>query len=410
MTEETTMEKGLEGVKVLDLTWHIAGPYCAKYLADCGADVIKVERPGAGDPARHMGPFYKDDPHPEKSGLFLHLNTNKRSVTLNLKTPTGKQILKDLIKDADILLESFRPHVMPALGLNYEELEKINPRLVMTSISSFGQTGPYREFKATDMIIYGMGGSMFWTGIASREPVRLGGTVVSYQVGVMAAVATTFALYGAEKRGYGEYIDIAAYETTRASIDRNGTDLLAYQYTGDYDKRAASSARSYPTGIYPCKDGYVDVSGGTVVFFPRTAKMLGRPELAKDPRYCTGEAQIDVKRKEEFDAEIYYPWVLQRTRREVWKEAQAAHLLSGPIFNAQDVYEDEHYKERKYWQEIDHPVTGKILYPGSPYRSDEMPWTVRRPAPLLGQHNEEVYGKLGYSPEDLVKLREVGII
>ena len=403
-------EQALEGVKVLDLTWHIAGPYCAKYLADSGAEVIKIERPGSGDPARQMGPFYKDEPHPEKSGLFLHLNTNKQSITLNLKTPTGKKIFKELVRDADILLESFRPHVMPSLGLSYEELEKINPRLVMTSISSFGQTGPYKEFKASDMVIYGMGGSMFWTGIKDREPVRLGGTVVSFQVGVMAAVATTFALFGAEKRGQGEYIDIAAYETTRASIDRNGTDLLAYQYCGDYDQRGTYYVRSYPSGVYPCKDGYVDVSGGGVQFFPRAAKMLGRPELAKDPRFCTAEAQIDMSRKEEFDSEIYYPWVLERTRREVWAEAQKAHLLSGPILTAQDLYEDEHYKGRNYWEEIDHPATGKLLYPGAVYRSEEMPWKIRHPAPLLGQHNAEVYGKLGYSSEDLMKLRETGII
>src|SRR5512139_3193047 len=135
-------EQGLSGVRVLDLTWHIAGPYCTKYIADAGADVIKVERPDYGDTERRMAPFFKDDPHPEKSGLFLHLNTNKRGVTLNLKSETGKRIFKELVKDADVLVESFRPRVMPSLGLDYETLDKINPRLVMTSISNFGQRGP----------------------------------------------------------------------------------------------------------------------------------------------------------------------------------------------------------------------------------------------------------------------------
>jgi crotonobetainyl-CoA:carnitine CoA-transferase CaiB-like acyl-CoA transferase len=403
-------EQGLSGVKVLDLTWHIAGPYCTKYLADSGAEVIKVEMPGTGDPARQMSPFYKDDPHPEKSGIFLHLNTSKKGVTLNLRTDTGVKIFKELVKAADILVESFRPHVMPGLGLGYPELEKINPRLVMTSISSFGQTGPYREYKATDMIMYGIGGAMYWTGVPSREPVRLGDTVVSCQVGVMASVATTMALYGAEIRGYGEHIDFAAYESIRGSIDRAGTDCLAYQYSGTYDKRAPSNTRSFPNGVYPCKDGYFDLSGGGVVFFPRVCRMIGRPELAKDPRYCTAEAQIDIHRKEEFDAEIFYPWILERTRKEVWAEAQASNILSGPVFNSQDLYEDEHYQGRNYWQEVEHPVTGKLLYPGATYRSEEMPWKVSRPAPLLGQHNEEVYGALGYTKEDLVRLRESGVI
>jgi len=402
--------QGLSGVKVLDLTWHIAGPYCTKYLADYGADVIKVERPGTGDPARRMSPFFKDDPHPDKSGLFLHLNTNKRSITLNLKTDTGKKIFKELVKGVDILVESFRPHVMSSLGLDYESLEKTNPRLVMTSISSFGQTGPYKEFKATDMVIYGMGGAMFWTGITEREPVRLGGTVISYQVGVIAAVATMFALYGAEKRGYGEYLDMSAYEITRGSIDRASTDLTAYQYCGNYDVRTSAAARSYPTGVYPCKDGYYDLSGGGVVFFPRVARMLGRPELAKDPRYGTSEAQVDVNRKEEFETQVFYPWLMQRTKREIWAAAQEARILSGPILNSQDVLEDPHYRLRNYWREIEHPVTGKVTYPGAPFRSEAMPWVVRRPAPLLGQHNQEVYGALGYTKDDLVKLRERGVI
>lgn len=191
-------------------------------------------------------------------------------------------------------MESFRPHVIPGLGLGYEELEKINPLLVMTSITSFGQTGPYKEYKATDMIIYGMGGAMFWTGHPDHPPVRLGGTVISYQAGVMAAVATMTALYGAEKRGYGEQVDFfSAFETIRGHIDRSGTDLIAYQYCGDYDTRQATAASMYPQGVQPCKDGYVDISGSGVVFFPRTAKMLSKPEL-KD-KYGSREAQVNLE-------------------------------------------------------------------------------------------------------------------
>jgi crotonobetainyl-CoA:carnitine CoA-transferase CaiB-like acyl-CoA transferase len=401
-------EQGLSGVRVLDLTWHITGPYCTKYLSDAGAEVIKIERPDGGDPARRIAPFFQDAPHPEKSGLFLHLNTNKRSVTLNLKTLAGKRIFQEMIRNTDILVESFRPHVLPGLGLGYTELEKINPRLVMTSITSFGQTGPYREYKATDMIIYGMGGAMFWTGHPDRSPLRLGGTVISYQAGVMAAVATMMAFYGSEKRGSGEQVDFSVFETIRGHIDRSGTDLIAYQYCGDYDTRAATTSLMYPQGVQPCKDGYVDISGSGVVFFQRTARMLGKPELVE--KYGTREAQINPELREEFYNNEYRPWLERRTRREVWEAAQKANLLSGPIFSSRDLLEDPHYEARKYWKEADHPVCGKLLYPGAPYRTDEMPWDIRRPAPLLGQHNDEVYSALQYSPEELARFREDGVI
>jgi len=162
----------LSGVKVLDLSWYISGPYCTKLLADYGADVLKVEMPGEGDPARKLGPFFKDDPHPEKSGLFLYLNTNKKGITLNLKSSWGNDVIKELVKDVDILVESFSPDVMERLGLSYEDLEKINPRLLFTSISNFGQFGPYRDYKASELIIYGMGGAMNESGLPDREPLK----------------------------------------------------------------------------------------------------------------------------------------------------------------------------------------------------------------------------------------------
>ncbi len=190
-------EQALSDIRILDLTRYISGPYCTKLFADFGADVVKIEKPGEGDPARRMGPFFQDDPDPEKSGLFLHLNTNKRSVTLNLKSQAGKRILKELAKDVDILVENFSPRVMPALGLDYETLESINPRLVMASISNFGQTGPYRDFKASELIIYGMGGAMCTTGLGDCEPVKKGLNVIQYQGGNMAAAATMTALFGA---------------------------------------------------------------------------------------------------------------------------------------------------------------------------------------------------------------------
>ena len=216
------------------------------------------------------------------------------------------------------------------------------------------------------------------------------------------------ALFGAEIRGSGEQVDVSAFEMIRGHIDRSGTDLIAYQYTGDYDERSSAVSKMYPQGVHPCKDGYIDISGSGIAFFPRTAKVLGRPELVE--KYGTREAQIDPDLRKEFYEDVYHPWLMERTRREIWTEAQKAGLLSGPIFNAKDLLEDPHYEERGYWQEVDHPVAGPLKYPGAPYRSEQMQWKIKHPAPLLGQHNEEVYGALGYNREDLVRLSENGII
>ena len=199
----------LSHVRVLDFTNQVAGPYCTKLLADYGADVIKVERPGMGDAARSMGPFPGDIPHPEKSGLFLHLNTNKRSVTLDLKSKAGKKIARQLAAEADLVVESFRPGVMDRLGLGFEELRASNPRLVMTSISNFGQTGPYRDYKSSDIMVYSMGGEMHSTGLEDREPVKLGANVVLYQAGSVAAVGSAGALFLSQDDGPGQRVDVS---------------------------------------------------------------------------------------------------------------------------------------------------------------------------------------------------------
>jgi crotonobetainyl-CoA:carnitine CoA-transferase CaiB-like acyl-CoA transferase len=408
--EEVAMsEQALSDVKVLDLTWHIAGPYCTKLLGDYGADVIKVERPGSGDPARSLGPFLGDDPHPEKSGLFAHLNTNKRSITLNLKNAAGKKLFKELLKGVDILVENFSPHVMPSLGLSYEELEKLNPRLVMTSISNFGQTGPYRDYKASEFIIYAMGGAMYHIGLPEREPVKKGGRVIEYQAGVHAAGATMLALLVAESLAAGQHVDISMLNTQMGTIDRRMSQLLAYQYNNEVTPRTDPRLRTrYPFGVHRCKDGFWEVFGYGQLW-PRTTKMVGRPELLNDPRWSTLAAQAQPGHFDEWQA-FFLPWCLDRTKRECFEVGQAAGILCGPLNTAADLLSDAHYRVRAFWVDIEHPVTGKLTYPGAPIKAEEMPWVVRSPAPLLGQHNEEVYGALGYGKEDLVKLREREVI
>jgi len=400
-------EQALSDVKVLDLTHHVAGPYCTKLLADYGADVIKVERPGQGDPTRRFGPFPGDSPEPEKSGLFLHLNTNKRGISLNLKSAAGQMIVKELVREVDILVENFRPGVMAQLGLDYQTLTQINPRLVMTSISNFGQTGPYRDFKAADIVEYALGGPMYSTGIPEREPLKLFNNVIQYQAGTCAAVATMVALYGCEIRGTGEQVDISIMETQAGGIDRTPTMRITYQYTGDVNVRLPTT-QGFASGVFPCKDGYVNMIGGAI-FFHKMAAMLGMPELLQHPRFPNLIEQANPEVAEEF-LTILLPWLQERTKREVWQAAQAVQMLSSAIYTPEDLVTDPHYNERGFWVDIDHPVAGRVKYPGAPFKMMETPWEIRRPAPLLGQHNHEVLGKLGYTTEDLVRLRQKGVI
>ncbi len=404
-------EQALSDVKVLDLTWHIAGPYCTKLLADYGAEVIKVEKPGEGEPARRMGPFFKDDPHPEKSGLFLHLNTNKKGITLNLKSAKGKKILKELIKDVDILVESFRPHVMPSLGLDYETLEQINPKLLMASISSFGQTGPYRDFKASEIVEYAMGGEMYSTGTAGREPLKLGGNVTQYQAGTVAAVSIMGGLYAARSQGVGQHVDVSIMETQAGSTDRRIIYLLAYACAGVITTRwppprEAVRMMILPQGVYPCKDGFVNTLS-LPQWWPRYLEAMEMPELKDDPRF---QNIFSAEAGMEFDA-IWYSWLADRTKDELFEIFRRANIASAPVNSPEDILRNPHLKAREYFTEIDHPETGKVTYPGAPIHMMETPSKARYPAPLLGQHNKEIYcDRLGYTREDLVKLRESGII
>ena len=404
-------EQALANVKVLDLTWYITGSYCTKLLADYGADVVKVEKPGEGEPARRIGPFFKDDPHPEKSGLFLYLNTNKKGITLNLKSGWGKDIIKELVKDVDILVESFSPGVMGRLGLNYEELEKINPKLVMTSISNFGQSGPYRDYKASELIIYGMGGSMNDSGLPDREPLKKAtGTPILFSTGNMAALATMIALYQAKTDGTGQQIDFSLMEAQMESIDRRMSQLVAYQYNNEITPRSDRRARQvHPVGTYPCKDGWWDISAGGIQW-PAVGKMMGMPELTDDPRWNNMAAWLEEGRADEF-LTIFLPWSLEHTKEECVELGQTAEANCAPLNNMEEVLNDPQFKQRGFWAEIEHPMTGRLTYPGRPILAQDMPWVIRRPAPLLGQHNEEIYcDRLGHSKRELVKLREADCI
>ena len=410
-------EGALAGLKVLDFTHYVAGPYCTKLLADYGADVIKVERPPNGDGSRRMGPYPGDEPHPEKSAQFLHLNTNKRGIVVDLKVDASSIIIERLAGWADVVVESFRPGVADRLGIGYQRLRGINPTIVYTSISNFGQTGPYRDYRGSEIVFYGMGGEMHSTGLADREPLKLGGNVGLYQAGSVAAVGTiaavlagSFSLDDDEDQGNGQHIDVSILETQLGSVDRRQSALLAHQYTGELSHRPASGGSGgYPNAVYPCSDGYLQINGSRM-YFPRAVAMLGNPPELQEDRWKEPSSQGNPEMQDEFEAGHFLPWILERTRAEAWAAAQQNRVLSGPINTMADLDVDPSFNARGVFTEADHPAAGPLRYPGRPFIMNGSPWQLRRTAPLLGQHTAEVLSDLGYSQSEIDALVAAGAV
>lgn len=273
----------------------------------------------------------------------------------------------------------------------------------MTSISNFGQSGPYRDFKTSDILVYSMGGEMNSTGLGGREPVKLGANVALYQAGSVAAVASAGALFLSLGDGPGQQVDVAIMETQTGSIDRRMSALIAYQYTGETSERASLGASGFPVGVYPCADGYMEVTGG-LTYLPRVVQALGNPSELLEPRWYTSESQADPELKSEFDTH-FLPWTLEHTKQKAWREAQIAGVLTGPLNTMEDLANDQHSNGRDAFAQIDHPASGSLKYPGRPFIMSESPWEAQRPAPMLGQHNREILQQLGHSAEDVVRLR-----
>jgi CoA:oxalate CoA-transferase len=396
----------LSGVKVVDLSHYVAGPYCTRLFADLGAEVIKVEKPREGDPARSMAPFLNDRPHPEKSGLFFYLNTNKKSITLDIKIDLGKKILMQLVKDADILVENFSPRVMPSLGLSYNELERINPGLIMTSISNFGQTGPYRNYKAWDITEYALSSLMFVTGERDKEPLKPDGVLIQCQAGLIAAGATMAALVGRELRGIGQHIEISIMECTISLLETQ--DVRYFYGDGHIEKRAGNrNPQGHPLTIFPCKDGFVTVGAHHYGQWQSLCGLIGRPELADDPRFVMSLNRR--QRADEVDT-ILLPWFLERSAKECFEAGQKNRIPITPVQTVSELVGNAQYKARGFFVDVEHPVMGRITYPGLPFKMSATPWRCGR-APLLGEHNEEVYGqRLLLSEREMAGLREKGVI
>lgn len=399
-------EGALSDLRVLDLTEAIAGPYCTKWFADFGAEVVKIERPGVGDSARSMGPFLHDEPGPERSGLFLYLNTNKKSITLNLDSPTTRQIFNRLVQKADILVESYSPGTMEAWGLPYEALRDVNPRLIMVSISNFGQTGPYRDYPATDLTISAFSGIMSDRGEAGRQPVKMGGAQSQYMAGRVAFIATMAAVLHRDLTGEGQWLDLSVME---AAASNDLASPTTYSYMGlAHRPRLQGFVRGRGgQGLYPCKDGWVAVLPG-VGGLKKLAQMLGQPDLASHPWFV--DHRLRLQHAQEFDEQFLDPWLQQHTRAEVVEKAQELGMPFSYSMPIDELMTEPQLQAREFFVDIDHPVVGAAKYPGAPARLSESPWKAGR-APLLGEHNEEVYcGSLGYNQEQVAQLRELGVI
>ncbi len=398
----------LKGLKVLEFGEFISAPYCGKLLADLGAEVIKVEKPGQGDSARSWGPFPGDIPHPEKSGLFLFLNTNKLGITLDVHTEKGKDIFSQLVEWANLLIESNPPSDMVKLGLDYSKLSQINASLVMTSISPFGQTGPYRDYKGCDLISSHMSGEAFGNpaeGIDDLErysPLKGPMHAADFMTGLTAAVSTMPEILFRQTNGAGRHIDISTQEAL-TSVSRQ--ELAFCLCEGLCPTRELGRKRRGGV-LYPCKDGFVCLWIGP--HWNKMVEMMGTPDWTQTDIFKTPMGRAE--HVEDFDRLVSL-WTMEYTTEEVDKTAIAHGVPCSPVRSVKEVLTDEQLAYRNYFVEIDHPKAGVYKYPGAPYKLSATPWQIRFPAPLLGEHNAEVYCRmLGHSEADMVKMKEAGVI
>ena len=399
----------LSDLRVIEFGELVAAPFCAKLLADLGAEVIKVERPRRGDVARSYGPFQGDVPHPERSGLFLYLNTNKLGITLSPTSSKGANIFKELVAESDVLVESNPPGVMKRLGLDYPALRRINPRIVVTSITPFGQTGPYSGYRAFDLNIWHAGGLGFiwrerYLEEGTRHPLKGAGTLADFHTGVSAAIATMCAIVRRDFAGSGQHVDVSAQECIASVL---GSAFATLQMTDRVVGRGAD-VRSVTMQPLPCKDGSVQLTGREVHQWQALVEAMGNPEWAQDD-WC----QSKQSRAENSDVLrlMMTEWTMALTKEEIVERVQSRRAPASMVKDMGDVMADRHLRSRDFFVEADHPEVGVVEYPSAPHKLSETPWSIRRPAPLLGEHNEEIYrDRLMYSKVQLAEIKEAEVI
>ena len=402
------LQQPLSGYRVLDLSGPM-GVYCGKLMADMGADVIKVEPPG-GDPMRRVRPFVNDEPGPERSIYWLHFNTNKRSITLDITSDKGVSLLKGLAGGADIVLESFAPGYLDSLGLGYGDVSPFNRGLIQVSITPFGQTGPYRAFKGYDLTGFAMGGYMYVTGWQHTPPTRLWGSQAYHTASNRAFIAVLIALYDRLRTGLGQLIDVSMQEAVAATTEHVNT---CYNYEGASAVRDGFRHGGQFVATWKCANGYASITTNTRQAWDDLRAWMAEDDMAGDlleERYD----EIIVLREEHsgYIEKMVGAWALLHTREEITEYGQSRHHPWGPAATPAELLENPQLRTREFLMEVEHPEFGTTFtYPGAPYRLSDSLWMLKATAPRIGQHNSEVYrGQLGISMEELEALTAAGTV
>ena len=387
----------LSDIKVLDLTRVLAGPYCTMMLADLGAEIIKVEQPVVGDDARAFGPYVDGE-----SGYFMSINRNKESMTVNLKSPEGKEIIKAMVKEVDVVVEIFRPGTMKKLGLDYDVLKEINPRIIYAASTGYGQSGPYSQRPAYDAVVQAMGGIMSITGQAGGEPTRVGSSIGDITAGIFTAIGVLAALHERENSGLGQMVDVAMLDCQVAILENA---ITRYLYTGDVPHPIGNRHPSIvPFEPFATKSAQIIVAIGNDRLWVTFCDLLGLNELVDDPRFRSNplrsENYLELR-----------PLIAEKMLTKTAEEWQAIFdengIPSGPINTVDKVLENPQVIARHMIEEIDHPVAGKTRIPGIPIKLSRTPGEITKAAPLLGADTEKLLGKyLGYDAEKIAELRE----
>ena len=396
------MTKALEGIRVLDLTRALAGPFCTLMLGDNGADVIKIEIPGSGDDTRKWGPPFIGD----ESAYFLSINRNKRSLTLNLQDPKAQEVFMKLAKDTDVVVENFTPGVMERFGLGYEAVKAVNPNVIYCSISGFGQDGPYKSRPAYDQIMQGVGGLMSITGEPDGEPQKIGIAVTDIGAGMWSAFAITTALHHREKTGEGQYIDISMLDAQVAWL----TYQAAYFFANDEPPKRMGAAHPtlVPYQAFMCNDGkYINVAVGSERIWERFCQGMKREDLKDHPDYAVNSVRVAHRGA---IVSMLQEIFLTRTVAEWVADLQAVNVPCGPINDLADVFADPQVLARDMYQEMPHPTLGTIKQTGLPIKFSRTPGGLDRHPPLLGEHNQEILSSLGYSDADVQSLKDGSVI